>query len=113
VGVGEKGLSQTPVFLLWEGDLVVIRQCLFFLISQPHSRQQGGEGLRAKPACQLPPVLLIRKTVISQLVPPGRFPLLAHGQNRGTQSPPLAEEVTFFSWEHQSSNIKQEASEGR
>lgn len=69
--------------------------------SQPHSREQGGEGLRAEAARQLPLALLIRKTVISQQVPPGRFPLPAHQPELSHIASPsckLAEAVKCFSW---------------
>ena len=51
-------------------------------------RQRGREGLMAKTACQLPPAPLIRKTVISQQVPPGGYPLPAHQPERRHMATP-------------------------
>lgn len=93
------------------GRAAVTRWCLFLQRPQPHSGQRGGQELRAKTTCQLPPALLIRKAVASQPVPPGRFPLVAHWpelhhmatlwwqESRGSQ--------VFNSVHNKSSNIKQ------
>lgn len=76
-------MSQThSLFLLCQGVLL----CLWLqngasfpqLLSHTPGRQQGGERLTAKTARQLRLALLIRKTVISQQVSPGRFPLVAN-----------------------------------
>lgn len=72
------------------------------------ARQRRG----ANTAWQLPLALLIRKTVISQQVPPGRFPCLAPRPELSHMANPRceeAEEVRCFSWvQNQSSDKEQE-----
>lgn len=71
------------------------------LLSHTPGRQQGGERLTAKTACRLHLAFLIRKTVISQQVSPGRFPLVAHQPELSHMATPSCkgtEEAKCFSW---------------